>query len=134
MNYLTYRCVNHLPYMPGSWENGEAMGWKRWITAGTVSVACLFLLIWSASAAGIQRFTDSRGVIHITNLGGTGQEPGTPGGDNQTTVPRPNFLGPENKLDKMRILGIIPPDEKPAESPEAPESETKTTPTDADNR
>ena len=83
-----------------------------------------------AAAAGIKRFTDNRGVIHITNLGGSDQDKGTPAGDNQAPVPRLTFQGPENKLEKMRILGILPPEEKP----EAPGSETKTTPADEENR
>jgi hypothetical protein len=110
------------------------MGWKRWITAGTISIVCLSLFMRPAAAAGVKWFTDNRGVIHITNLGGSGQDKGTPAGDNQALVPRLTFQGPENKLDKMRILGILQPDEKPAEPPEAQGSETKTTPADEENR
>jgi hypothetical protein len=87
-----------------------------------------------AAAAGVKRFTDNRGVIHITNLGGSGQDKGTPAGDNQAPALLPTFLGPENKLDKMRILGILQPDEKPAEPPEPPGSEAKITPADEENR
>ena len=134
MNYLTYRCVNQPPYRPGSWETGEAMGWKRRITAGIMSVVCLSLFIRPAAAGGIKRFTDNRGVIHITNLSGTDQEKGTLAGDNPAAVLLPTFLGPENKLDKMRILGILRPDEKPDDPPEPPGIEEKTIPADEENR
>jgi len=110
------------------------MGWRRRITAGIMSVVCLSLFIRPAAAAGIKRFKDSQGIIHITNLGGTDQEKGSPGGANQAPVHRLIFEGPEDKLIKMRALGITPPEEKPAESPEAPGSERKTTPNDEDNR
>jgi hypothetical protein len=109
------------------------MGWKELIVAYTISIVCLFLFIWSASAAGIQRFTDSQGVIHITNLGGTDQDKGALAGDNQAPVPRLTFQGPENKLEKMRILGIQPPDEKSTDPPEPPGSEAKTTPAREEN-
>jgi hypothetical protein len=110
------------------------MNWKRWITAGTMILVCLALFMGSTAAGGIKRFTDNRGVIRITNLGGTDQEKGAPAGDNQEPVPRPIFLGPENKLEKMRALGITPLEETSTESPEAQGSETKTTPADEKNR
>jgi hypothetical protein len=84
--------------------------------------------------AGVRRFTDNQGGIHITNLGGTDPEKGTSAGENPVPVLPHTFMGPENKLDKMRILGILPPDEKPAGPPEPPASEVKTTPAEAENR
>ena len=88
----------------------------------------LSLFMKPAAARGIKRFTDNRGVIRITNLGGTDQDKGTSAGDNQAPVPRPTFQGLENKLEKMRALGILPPEEKQAESPEPSGSEAKITP------
>ena len=110
------------------------MGWKRWITAGIMSVVCLSLFIRPATAAGIKRFADSRGVIHITNAGGANHKTGAPGEDNQAPVPRLTFEGPEDKLIKMRALGITPPEENPAEPLEPPGSEAKITPADEENR
>ena len=88
----------------------------------------LSLFMKSAAARGVKRFLNNRGGIRITNPGGTDQDKETSAGDNQALVPRPTFQGPENKLEKMRALGILPPEEKQAESGEAPAGETKTTP------
>lgn len=125
--------MNH-PYRPGGRKNGESMGWKQRIAAYTMSLVCISLLVRPAGAAGIKRYTDSQGVIHITNPGGTDQGKKTPARDNPVPVPRPILQGPENKLIKMRALGILPPEENPAESPEPPESEVKTTPAHEGNR
>ena len=89
--------------------------------------------VYGARGRGGKRFTDSQGVIHITSQGEAEKEKGATGEDDQAPVPRPAFERPGNKLDKMRILGIHPPDEKRAESPKTPVSEAKTTPTREEN-
>jgi hypothetical protein len=101
---------------------------KRW-GAGLLSVVCLALLIQPVAAAGIKRFTDKQGVVHITNLAETAPELE----ETQPVLPR-TFLGPENKLDKMRILGILPPEENLAQPPTPSETEAKNLHSNEENR
>jgi hypothetical protein len=102
-------------------------GKKRW-GAGLMSVVCLALLIRPVAAAGVRRFTDKLGVVHVTNLGATAQEL------EETQPARPTFTGPENKLEKMRVLGILPPDENLAQPPTPSETEAQNPHSNEENR
>jgi hypothetical protein len=103
------------------------MGWNQRIAACTMGLICLSLFIRPASAAGIRHFTDSQGVIRITNQGEADQEPATPSSP-------PIFEGPRNKFDKLQTLGIPLPGGKPAGRPGPPASKAKTTPAGEENR
>lgn len=99
------------------------MGRKRQAVVCMINVVALALLVGIAAAGSIARFTDSRGVICITNLNGANREVKTQGV--QTTPPprkavppsepvtspepiqAPPGLGPRDKRDKMRQLSIV---------------------------
>ena len=63
------------------------MGWKRPNAVWMINVVVLALWVLTAAADRIQSFTDSRGVIHITNLNGAKRQPETPGGQTDPTHP-----------------------------------------------
>jgi hypothetical protein len=91
------------------------MGWKRQMAVWTINGVALALLTGIAAADRIERFTDSRGIICITNLNGANGELKTPGV--QTNPPRPEAVPPSqatnpqkprqrDKRYKMRRLAI----------------------------
>jgi hypothetical protein len=104
------------------------MSWKKRFAAGLMSVVCLALLIRPVAAAGVKRFTDKLGVVHITNLADTARQL------EETQPVRPTFTGPENKLEKMRVLGILPPDENLAQPPAPSGTEANNPHSNEENR
>lgn len=98
------------------------MGWKRQVVVWMINVVAMALLVGIAAGDRIERFTDSRGIICITNLNGANRELKTPGV--QTAPPPPEAIppsevitspepiqapsksGPRDKHYKMRRLSI----------------------------
>ena len=84
------------------------MSRKRHGAVGMINVVVLALVVLTAAADRIQSFTDSRGIIHITNLNGANREPKTPGGSNQPATSRMGPAFPSYNLEKadLRTLQV----------------------------
>ena len=98
------------------------MGWKRQVAVWMTTMVALALWVGIAAADKIERFTDSRGIICITNLNGANRGLKTP--EVQTNPPPPATIppseiitapelpqtpsqpGPRDKHYKMKSLAI----------------------------
>jgi hypothetical protein len=72
-----------------TWKK-DLVGWLTSLTLGAIVAAI------PAAAAQVKRFTDSQGVIHITNGAG-------PGEISKTTSDLPGSTEPKDKNDKLRL-------------------------------